>query len=95
MNAKGFSQSEPGVSLWGGRTGVAHNQGAGCGFIWDENGQIVPGDIIVGADARQVKSTGDLFRILGSYEVRGILQLEIQRLTQGRITVEIQLQALP
>ncbi len=61
----------------------------------DENGQIVPGDIIVGIDGKQIKGTGDLFRILDNHDVGDILQLDIQRLGEGRITVDIQLQALP
>jgi len=60
----------------------------------DENGQIVPGDIIVGIDGRQVKGTGDLFKILDSHDVGDTLQLDIQRHSEGRIKVEIRLQAL-
>ena len=60
----------------------------------DEDGQIIPGDIIVGIDGKQVKGTGDLFKILDSHDVGDTLQLDIQRLNEGRIKVEIQLQAL-
>jgi len=60
----------------------------------DEDGQIVPGDIIVGIDGKQVKGTHDLFKILDSHEVGDTLELDIQRLDEGRIKVEIQLQAV-
>ncbi len=60
----------------------------------DENGQIIPGDIIVGIDGKQVKGTGDLFKILDGHDVGDILELEILRLGEGRINVEIQLQAV-
>ncbi len=62
--------------------------------IRDENGQIVPGDIIVGIDGKPVKATGDLFKILDGHDVGDIVQLDIQRLGEGRVTVDIQLQAL-
>jgi S1-C subfamily serine protease len=61
----------------------------------DENGRIIPGDVIVGIDGKPVKSTGDLFKILDGHEVGDILQLGIQRRDEGALQIKIQLQALP
>jgi S1-C subfamily serine protease len=60
-----------------------------------EDGQTILGDIIVAIDGKPVKGTGDLLKVLDAHDVGDTLQLTIQRLNEGTIQVDIQLQALP
>jgi S1-C subfamily serine protease len=60
----------------------------------DSFGNLVLGDLIVGADGKPIRNANDLFRVLDSHEVGDTVRFTIVR-NSRKTDVDIQLQALP
>lgn len=60
----------------------------------DARGEIVLGDLVIGAEGKPVRGSNDLFKILDSHDVGDALELTIMR-DDRKVAIKVMLQALP
>ena len=60
----------------------------------DSFGNLILGDLIVGADGKPIRNANDLFRVLDAHEIGDTVRFTIVR-NERKVEVEIPLQALP
>ena len=97
---EGFLQQRglEGVLVTGFPRGSAAEQAGMQGFRYDQDGGIIPGDIIVAVESQEVTSEDDLYRILEDYDVGDIVEVTVirnpLRSDQRQVKLSIELQPL-